>query len=375
MGGAAADGAAEGERAGLRADDLEAGRLGDQARRRRRRRARARRTCRARRPPRRRRPAARPRARSPASRSAASACSAATTAALHVDRAAAVHVGRPRSRPTTGRARHGSLPGADDVDVAVERDRPGRVPGSVTVSPSSSSRGASSPGWSGVGAQRGEVVLVQLGVEPERGGQLAEPLERRALVAGDARHLDQRGGVAGERGARRSRGERRLGAADPLAARVEHRRLAQLVERRAADARCPSAPRAAAARRRRARGSRRRAPSAPRRGRRAARCRARPRRRSCSPAAGARASARCRARRRRRRARDGRSSPPRAARPPARGRREASRPNAAASRAIGTENVRIPQPSVARVSSPGSTRVASASPPSIASCSGWPLSM
>jgi hypothetical protein len=50
-----------------------------------------------------------------------------------------------------------------------------------------------------VRAQGIEVVAVQLGLQAEPGRQLAEPLERRALVAGDARDLHERRDVARER--------------------------------------------------------------------------------------------------------------------------------------------------------------------------------
>ena len=49
-------------------------------------------------------------------------------------------------------------------------------------------------------AQPGEVVAVQVGLEPERRGQLAEALERGAFVARDARDLDERPDVARDRG-------------------------------------------------------------------------------------------------------------------------------------------------------------------------------
>ena len=50
----------------------------------------------------------------------------------------------------------------------------------------------------GVRAQRGEVVLVQVGGEPGGLRALGDELERGALVARDAGHPDQVGGVAGE---------------------------------------------------------------------------------------------------------------------------------------------------------------------------------
>ena len=42
-------------------------------------------------------------------------------------------------------------------------------------------------------------ALVQVRRQPERLGHLPEALQRRALVAGDARHRDERGRVAGQR--------------------------------------------------------------------------------------------------------------------------------------------------------------------------------
>ena len=51
----------------------------------------------------------------------------------------------------------------------------------------------------GVRAQRGEVVLVQVGPQAERLGERGEPFEDAALVAGDARDLHERGRVGGQR--------------------------------------------------------------------------------------------------------------------------------------------------------------------------------
>ena len=75
---------------------------------------------------------------------------------------------------------HGSLADADDVDVAVQRDPARARAGQRDAEPEQLVARRLLARMVRVGAQRGEVVLVQLGVEPERGGQLAEPLERRA---------------------------------------------------------------------------------------------------------------------------------------------------------------------------------------------------
>ena len=52
------------------------------------------------------------------------------------------------------------------------------------------------PGVVRVGAEHVQVVLVQVGFQPERRRLFGEPLERRALVAGHARNLQERRGVA-----------------------------------------------------------------------------------------------------------------------------------------------------------------------------------
>ena len=134
------------------------------ARRRRRRRARARRTCRGRRPPRRRPPAARPRRRDARRAHRRSACSAAITAPFMSS------APRPCRRPSSIAPDHGSgatarCPGrprrhgrSGTAAGAVAGERRGHAPQRV--------RGASSPGWPGCGAQRLEVVLVQVDCEP-----------------------------------------------------------------------------------------------------------------------------------------------------------------------------------------------------------------
>ena len=72
------------------------------------------------------------------------------------------------------------VPHADDVDVAVQRDPARARAGQRDAEPEQLVARRLLAGVVRVGAQGGEVVLVQLGVEPERGGELAEPLERRA---------------------------------------------------------------------------------------------------------------------------------------------------------------------------------------------------
>ena len=134
-----------------------------------------------------------------AARSAASACSAATTAPFMSTEprpCSAAVLERARPRPVPPRRR----PGPDDVDVAVERTaarrrRPGAWPSGPTARRAAPPR----PGGRGWRAQRGEVVRVQVGLEPARGGQLGERLEHRPLVAGDARDPQDRRRVAGER--------------------------------------------------------------------------------------------------------------------------------------------------------------------------------
>ena len=168
---------AEGQRAGLRADDLEAGRLGDQARveggvalergeraepavllrgdrQQHDLRALARRAARpARAAPRRPRPSCRPRRGRGRS--------------------------RPRSRPTTGRGATARCPRPTTSTWPQTAIRPGRVPGQRHRQAAQLVARRLLARVVRVGAQRGEVVLVQLGLEAERVGQLAEPLERR----------------------------------------------------------------------------------------------------------------------------------------------------------------------------------------------------
>ena len=114
----------------------------------------------------------------------------------------------------------------------MRQTRPGRSPGSVTVSPQQLRARRLLAGVARVRAQRVEVVDVQLGVEPVAGRQLAEPLEHRALLAGHARDADERRRVVGERVAVDHAASRRLGPAHLLAARVDHRGVAQAGERR-----------------------------------------------------------------------------------------------------------------------------------------------
>ena len=334
--GAAAQRGPEGQRPGLRADDVEARSARGSGRRRRRRRARARRTCRARRPPPRRPPAARRSARAPARRAAASsACSAAVTAPFMST------APRPCSQPSSRRPDHGSSlhaspPSPTTSTWPLRQMRPGRSPGSVTVRPHSSARGASSPGCPGCARSAARSCDVQLGREPVAGGQLAEPLEHGALVAGHARDPHERRRVVGEGVAVDHAGVANVASARPTCSprefTTDRRARAAVPPRRHAEPLLEHEQRGGVEAAHRAVD----APSGRRRGRRAARCRARPRPRSWPRDRGARASARCRARRRRRRARDGAviavaSRSPAGPRPPL-----ASRPNASASRASGT---------------------------------------
>ena len=73
--------------------------------------------------------------------------------------------GRPRSRPTTARAATAPFP-PDDVDVPVERDPAGPRAGQRRGHAEELGARGLLPGMVGVRAQRGEVVLVQVGVEP-----------------------------------------------------------------------------------------------------------------------------------------------------------------------------------------------------------------
>ena len=70
--------------------------------------------------------------------------------------------------PDHGPWRHGSVPGADDVDVRRRAQiRPGSEPRSVIASVSSSVARRLLARVAGMRAQRGEVVLDQLRLEPE----------------------------------------------------------------------------------------------------------------------------------------------------------------------------------------------------------------
>ena len=117
---------------------------------------------------------------------------------LHVDRAAAVQDAvldraAPRAVAPRGRA------GVDDVDVAVEADPPGRAAGQRRGQPPQLVARRLLPRVARMRAQGGEVVRVQVGPQPEPLRGAREQLEHRALAAGDARHPDRGGGVAGER--------------------------------------------------------------------------------------------------------------------------------------------------------------------------------
>jgi hypothetical protein len=122
--------------------------------------------------------------------------------ALHVHAAAAVHeAAGDRARPRAA-VRPRVRAGRDDVDVPVDRQPWG-------VGDGRRERDGEAPqlrarrllaGVVGVRAQPGEVVAVQVGLEPERRGQLAEALERGAFVARDARNLHERRDVARDRG-------------------------------------------------------------------------------------------------------------------------------------------------------------------------------
>ena len=198
--GAAGHHAPEGERPRLRADDVEAGRLGDQRRverrvalqlrerpepavllggdalqhdlRRRRRRPCAPPPARAARPP------PRPSCRRRRGRAA----------------------GRPRARPTTARDATARCPARRRRRARSGTAAAARRPRSVAVSPHSSSRGASSPGWSGCARRAARSCACRSVARPRRGGQPGQRLEHRPLVPGDARDAQDRGRVAGERG-------------------------------------------------------------------------------------------------------------------------------------------------------------------------------
>ena len=70
--------------------------------------------------------------------------------------------------PDHGPSRHGSVPGDTTSTCPLSAIRPGRVPGSVDGQAPQLVARRLFPGVVRVRAQRGEVVLVQVGVEPER---------------------------------------------------------------------------------------------------------------------------------------------------------------------------------------------------------------
>ena len=107
---------------------------------------------------------------------------------------------RPRPRPTTGRVRHGAVPGADDVDMAAEgepRRRRGRA-GATVSDAQLVARRPPRPGWPGSARSAARSWRRSCGSRPSAAAQLPEPLERRALVARHARDCAS-GGVARER--------------------------------------------------------------------------------------------------------------------------------------------------------------------------------
>ena len=166
-----------------------------------------------------------------------------------------------RSRPTTGRARHGSLPAPTTSTWPLRRCRPGARAGQRDGR-ARAARRAAPPRRGGPGGRAARRGRARAARPRARARRRSSPSRSSAARSSPVTlgHLDERGRVAGERGGVDHARERRLGAADPLPARVVHRRRAQLVEHRRRRPRSPSAPRAAAARRRRARGWRRRAP-------------------------------------------------------------------------------------------------------------------
>ena len=112
---------------------------------------------------------------------------------------------RPCSRPSSTAPDHGPcatarVPGPTTSTWPLSAIRRGAPPGSVAVSaPQLVARAPPRPG--GPGARAGRRGRARAGRRPARAraARLGEQLERRALVAGDARHAHERGGVAGER--------------------------------------------------------------------------------------------------------------------------------------------------------------------------------
>jgi hypothetical protein len=115
--------------------------------------------------------------------------------ALHVDASASVQPavldGAGREPPRDGAGRH-------DVDVAADREAPvaaGRR--GDGEAPQLLARRLLA-GVARVRAERGEVVLMQIGAQPQPLGELGEKPQRGALVPGDAGHPDERGRIAGK---------------------------------------------------------------------------------------------------------------------------------------------------------------------------------
>jgi hypothetical protein len=110
--------------------------------------------------------------------------------ALHVDRAAAVQAAvlehaRPRSVPP----RRGA--GPDDVDVSVQAQPARRLAGQRDRQAPQLVARRLLARMARVGAQPRQVVLVEVRLEAEAGRQVGEHLERRPLLAGDAGDPDQ----------------------------------------------------------------------------------------------------------------------------------------------------------------------------------------
>ncbi len=127
---------------------------------------------------------------------------------LHVERAAAVDAtALDRAGPRAEPPRLVSLP--HDVDVAVERQPAGLGAGQRDRHAQQLVARRLLPRVVGVGAQRLEVVGVQVGVETGRFRERRKRLQRLAFVPRHARSLDERGGIARER-ARIECGERCL---------------------------------------------------------------------------------------------------------------------------------------------------------------------
>ena len=157
----------------------------------------------------------------PEARSAAIACSAATTPPF-MSAEPRPCTAPPAMSPENGSRAHALRAGAHDVEVAVDAQPRRRRVAAGQGDGGADELGARGllAGMAGIGPQRREVVLLQARVEAQLGRQRDELHRRGALLAGDAAHPHEAGDVARERRAVEARRGRRSA---PRAARAVSR--------------------------------------------------------------------------------------------------------------------------------------------------------